>query len=204
VLGLRVHLAERIHIAHVAEELVEPGPLLGQESRILLVGAPVLEIDFLVGDVPIATQNVVASPALQPAKVRHELGEEAEFRLLPHLARGSGREIDRHHAQALESRLEVASLRVELPRAEAGDDLLRLHPRVDRDAAVAFALGVEVIAVVAGRMEDRVGELVPLRPGLLDAHHVGLPARQPVEEPLARRGANAVGVERDDAHERAV
>ena len=49
------------------------------------------------------------------------------------------------------------------------------------------------------RQELGAGDLVFLRLGFLEAQDVGALLREPVEEPLARRGADAVGVEADDA-----
>jgi hypothetical protein len=58
--------------------------------------------------------------------------------------------------------------------------------------------------VEACRTVTRIAELVFLRLGLLQADDVGVLARQPLEEAPARGGANAVRVERDDAHRREV
>src|SRR6202008_2372407 len=90
LVGLRVDLAERVDVADVAEQLIEPGALLGQEARGLLVREPVAQVDFGVRDVPVAAQDEVAALALARAQMRHELVEEAELRALPILAGGAG------------------------------------------------------------------------------------------------------------------
>jgi len=48
--------------------------------------------------------------------------------------------------------------------------------------------------------ERRIGQLILLRLGFLQANDVGLLFPQPGEEILVGRGADAVGVETDDAH----
>src|SRR5579871_6055 len=143
LLGARIHMAEGVDEAHAPEQLVKPGAFLRQEAGVLLVGAPVLQVDLFVGDVPVAAQHVVAPAAPQPLEVRQELAEEAELGLLALRARGTGGQVQRHDRQRAEPRLEIAALRVELGRAEAANDLIRLAPRVDRDAAVAALGGVQ-------------------------------------------------------------
>src|SRR5690606_12917750 len=77
---------------------------------------------------------------------------------------------------------------------------------VDRHAAVALlGAGVAEPGVVAAGQEIRMqavrpGELVLLGLGFLHAQHVGILRGEPVEETLAGRGTQAVGVEADDAH----
>ena len=63
-----------------------PGALFGEEARVLLVTLPVLQIDLLVRDVHVATQDELAL-FLDLAKVRMEQGQEAELRQLAFLAR---------------------------------------------------------------------------------------------------------------------
>src|SRR5688572_25268757 len=63
LLGLRVQAPEYVHPAQLVEHAREPGALLGQEAGVLLVGAPVLEIDLAVRDVPVAAQQHFVSRA---------------------------------------------------------------------------------------------------------------------------------------------
>jgi hypothetical protein len=57
--------------------------------------------------------------------------------------------------------------------------------------------------VPAGRREREIAfEVGQLRLDFLDAKEVGVLLRQPVEQALAGGGADAVGIERDDAQER--
>jgi hypothetical protein len=153
-----------------------------------------------VGDVPVTTDDILARPPAHPAQEVLELVEKAVLRRLARLAGGPGRQVDGGHRETGEDRLEVAALRVELRRAEAPHDALGRTPRVQRDAAVTLLLRLQVMAVVAGRAKHRVGDLVLVGAGFLQAHDIRVLACQPFEEALAGRGADAVGVETDDAH----
>jgi len=93
---------------------------------------------------------------------------------------------------------------VEAGVVEAGEGAPNGQAAVGGDAAVAFLYCVEVIAVVTGWVVMRLGDLVALTLGLLQADDVRVLGGQPVEEALARRRADAVRVEGDDAHGRKV
>src|SRR5690606_681461 len=97
-------------------------------------------------------------------------------------------------------RLDVAALVVERRPAQRRAHLVRLTTAVDRHAAVALFGDRVAVMAVAERAEAGVGQLVLLRLGFLQADDVGLLAFQPAEETLGRSGADAVGVEADDAH----
>ena len=58
-----MQFAEHIDEADFVEQLGEPGALFRQEAGILFVAAPVLQVFFGVGDVPVAADDDVA-PAL--------------------------------------------------------------------------------------------------------------------------------------------
>src|SRR5436853_5837027 len=55
--GLAVQATEDIDEADLIEHMRKPRALLGREAGVLLVRAPVGEIDLLVGDVPVAAQD---------------------------------------------------------------------------------------------------------------------------------------------------
>src|SRR5690606_4211094 len=105
------------------------------------------------------------------------------------------------HAEVAEARLQVPPPLVERVPAQRGADFVRLAPGVDRDAAVALLRGrVAEPGLVAGGQELRRRGLVLPRPGFLHARQVRVLLPEPVEESLAGRRAQAVGVETDDAH----
>src|SRR5690242_6222481 len=83
LLFLRIDLAKRVDPAAVAEELIEPRPLVRQEAGVLLIRTPVLQVDVLVRDVPVAANDVVTAPAAQAREVRRERFEKAILRCLP-------------------------------------------------------------------------------------------------------------------------
>ncbi len=148
LLGTRVHLAERVHPLQLSEHAVEPGALLGQEARVLPVRPPVLQVDFLVRDVDVAAQDVVAVAPRELFQVRQEGVEEAVLRGLAFRARGARRQVHRHHRQLAELELEVPSFIVELWHAEPRDDLVGFLLRQHGNAAVAGTPRVEIRAKV--------------------------------------------------------
>src|SRR5471030_2565676 len=91
-----VDRSEYIHIRFFIEELREPRTLFRQASRVLLVALPVLDINFLVHDIHVATQDHLAFFG-QFLKMRHELSHETVFGLLPFFTAGPRRHIHRDH-----------------------------------------------------------------------------------------------------------
>src|SRR5690606_11410868 len=71
---------------------------------------------------------------------------------------------------------------------------------VYRGTAVALIRHRDAVDAVLHRAEAGVAQLVFLGLGFLQADDVGVLLREPVEKPLVRGGADAVGVEADDAH----
>src|SRR4051812_15827891 len=57
LIGLRVEAAEDVDIAQLVEHARQPGALLRQEARVLLVGLPVAQVDLPVRDVPVAAKD---------------------------------------------------------------------------------------------------------------------------------------------------
>src|SRR5574343_77928 len=80
--GIRIEVAIDIDPAQFVEDLAQPGPLLGQETRVLLVRLPVLQVDFLVGDIPVATEHDFPPFGAQRLHLREKHVEKAEFGLL--------------------------------------------------------------------------------------------------------------------------
>src|SRR5690606_1431294 len=196
VVGLRGAVA-----AVVGDLAVEPGALGGQAAGVLLVGGPVLDVVARAHDVPVAAQHVVAAAGQPLVQDRFEPVHDLELEALAQLPGGSGGDIERHHRQVAEARLDVAPLVVERIPAQAGAQFIGLAAAVDRHAAVAL-LGGRVAEgdVVAGGPERLARELVLLGLGFLDAQDVGVLFGEPVEKSLVGRRTDAVGVEADDAH----
>ena len=185
----------------VGAEGVEPVALLRQAAGILLVGLPVLDVQRRTHDVPVAAQHVVAAAARPLLQNRAQPFHHFELEALAQVTRAAGGNIERDHAEIAVARLDVAAFVVERGPAQRGDDLVRLALAVDRHTAVALlGDGVAVEAVMAIRTEHRVGQLVFLGLGFLDAQDVGVLGTEPVQEALGRGGTDAIGVETDDAH----
>ena len=56
----------------LAKHLVQPRSLFRKKTRVFLIALPVLEVYFLVRDIPVATNDVFRSPPLQFLKVFSE------------------------------------------------------------------------------------------------------------------------------------
>jgi hypothetical protein len=151
-----------------------------------------------VGDVPVAGDQDLASvgggtPA-QVFQVGEELVHETDLLVLPVGADLAGREVeggDRHTGQV---GLDVAAAAVELGRAEADADGVRLAARAEGDAGAALRGGRGVGDVPALGGADRLRQLLRLGPHLLQTQHVGGGVREPLHEALLRSGSQSIHV----------
>ena len=84
--SLLIHHAKRVPPAEFIEQQVEPGALLGQEARVLLVAAPVLDIDVLVGDVDVAADDPLAPVRQHLPQQWRQARHDVELHLLARLA----------------------------------------------------------------------------------------------------------------------
>src|SRR3954470_7742969 len=78
--GLRVQAPEHIDEADLIEDMREPGALFGGEAGVLLVRAPVGEVDLLVRDVPVAAQDDFLLAAAKQLQVPRQMLEETQLR----------------------------------------------------------------------------------------------------------------------------
>ena len=193
-------MSEGVDELEGAEDLVEPCALLGKEAGVLAVRFVVREVDFLVRDVPVATDDVVAAGCGKAGEVSRELLDETKLRGEAYFAAGAGGYVQRHDAQVAQARFDVAALRIKLGGAEAVDHLVGLLPREDGYSAMPFALSRLVETVIPGRCALGVGELLRSYLDLLQANEVCLLAREPVVETLAHSSAESVGVQAEHAH----
>src|SRR5215831_5754373 len=196
----RVDAAEHVHPAGVVEGRGEPSALLGQEPRVLAVAAPVLEVDLLVRDVPVAAKHELAPARPELAERRGELLEKAELRLLPLLGARARGQVDRHHREPAEIGAQEPAFRVELAATKAARDAVGFHAGIQRHAAVALlGRAAFIVPVPALRHEREAVEVRFLRLDLLQADDVCALARKPARETLRVRRADAVEIERDNA-----
>src|SRR6185503_18132325 len=186
LLGLVVQLAEHVDEAELVEYFRQPGALLGQEARVLLVRAPVLQVDFPVRDVPVAAQDQLMASLLQLFQMEEKALEEAELRRLAMRAGRARRHVERDHPQLAEARLDIAALGVELATPEAAPDFVGRLAAVERDPAVALLLGERVAGLEDFQAVELRVEVDLLALHFLQAHHVGALAGEPAEQALAR------------------
>ena len=80
--GATLLVSRLIDEAELVEHLGQPLPLFRQEAGVLLIGAPVLEVDFAVRDVPVAAQDDLTPFCTQGSKEGQEGIEKTELGLL--------------------------------------------------------------------------------------------------------------------------
>src|SRR5690606_30340501 len=141
VLAFGPQVAVAVDPAALKEKFVEPGALFGQAAGVLLVRGPVTDVLAGVHDVPVAADHVIAAAGQPLVEARRYPLHAAELVVLAHVAGRAGGEIQRHHAQVAETRLDVAALFVEGRPAQAGQHFVGRLPAVDADAAVTLLGG---------------------------------------------------------------
>src|SRR5689334_20459853 len=80
---LLIQPPEDVDEADLVEHTREPGALLGQETGVLLIRAPIAQVDFLVRNVPVAAQDDFGIALAQLFPVQQKAHQEAELRRLP-------------------------------------------------------------------------------------------------------------------------
>jgi hypothetical protein len=139
---------------------------------------------------------------LQLLEMNDEVLEEAELRGLAMRPGRTRRQVNRDDPELAEARLDIAALGVELLAGEPSPDLIGRLAAHQCDAAIALFLGE---GVAGGKslqaVEPRV-EIELLALDLLQAHHVGTLRREPAKQTLVGGRADAVHIDRDDAHQR--
>jgi hypothetical protein len=176
-----------------------PGAFLGQEAAVLLVAAPVLQVDLLVRDVDVAAQHELAL-FLERQQVRKEALEKAELGQLPLFARAAARKVaadDRELALArrVEAQFEVAAFGVELGVAPADHDLAGRMLRVDGGAGVALLLGEMKVALQARHFLEAAFDVARLDPDLLHANTIRRKFGHPVGHAFGSGRAQAIEIE---------
>src|SRR5688572_4391459 len=198
LVGLVVQLAEHVDEAELVEHAREPGALLGQKARVLLVRAPVLEVDLLVRDIPVAAQDDLVAAIFQLVQMHEERLQETEFRRLAVRAGGAGRHVQRHHPELSEARFDVAPLAVELAMRKAAPHLVGRLAAIERDAAVTLFVRERVAGLIDLEAVQLGVEVGLLALHFLQTDDVGALPGEPAEQAFARRGTNSVDVEGDD------
>jgi hypothetical protein len=189
-----VDVTARLRVEH----LRQPLPFLRQEAGVLLVGAPVLQVGLLVGDVPVAADQDLAAVGggafAEVLEVGEELGHEAVLLLLALGADLAGGQVEGGDGDAGQVGLDVAAAAVELGRAEPDADGVRFTPGVEGDPGAPLGRGGRVRHVPALGRADRLGQLLRFGAHLLQAQHVGGGLGEPLHEALLRGGPQTVDV----------
>ena len=184
--------------AHFVEDARQPRTFLGQEAGILLVALPVFQVDFMVGDIPVAADDHFASQRLQCQQVRQEQFHEAE---LGFLALGTGRTggaVHGNDGQVAKITAHVAAFGIEFGAAEADMHGVRFHLAVHARAGVTLFLGIVEMAMVAVRVEEFRRHVGQLRLQFLHADEIGCLRAHPVEKAFFGGGTDAVQIGGDN------
>ena len=189
------------------EELGEALALLIGEARVAAVGAGVLEVDLLMGDVEIAAgdHRFFQGEALEETAICL-VPLKAHVDALEAVLRVGG--IDVHKPELLELECAHAALVVCYAAADLADDLQGLLFREDRGARIALLLGAVPGLVVVGQIERHailglcvLGEVREGDLGLLQREHIRIEGADDALDAgiLLHDGAQAVHIPGNEA-----
>ena len=198
MVGALVDTAKHIHPA-IFENITQPGAFFGQETRVLAIAAPVLQIDFVVRDVQVTADDKFAPFGLHGGEVRTKHLEKTKLRLLPVFTAGARRQINRDQRHGAEIGAHIATFVVKLAHTKTNGDSVRLTQRINPDAAIAFFFRVVKMAVITRRGEHIGAQISRLSLELLHADQVGFLLRKPVPYAFGCSRSNAVEIEGDYA-----
>src|SRR6185503_17151901 len=118
-----IDAAEYIHPSELVENAREPRPFLREKPRILPIAAPVLEIDFLMRDVPVAAQHDLAAFGAQRPQMRKETLHEAELDALTRFTAGTRRLVERNDRQPGKVDAQIPAFAIDVRDTDAFHDL---------------------------------------------------------------------------------
>ena len=182
----------------LVEQFAHPGALFGQEARVLLIAAPVLQINLLVRHVDVAAQDELAL-RLELRQMRIELVEKTELGLLAFFSGRAAREIAADdgvpRARPVKAQLDITPLGVELARTVTDPHIAGLVTCVDAHARIALLLRKMKVAAQAGQLLEASLHIGGLRLDLLHANTIGPDLGQPGLQAFGRCRADAVEVD---------
>ena len=161
----------------------------------IAVALPVLQVDFLVGDVEVAAEEKLPLFFAKPIEMRQEGFKKAEFRRLSVVVHGARREVDGNDAEIFQIHPNVASLVVEFRNAETRRHRHNRKARPDGAARIPLARGEVEERFVSGGTADVAREIRVLSLELLKTEHVDVVREEPGKKTLGDGGSDAVGVE---------
>ena len=184
--------------AHFVEDARQPRALFRQEAGILLVALPVFQVDFMVGDIPVAADDHFAAQCLQCQQVRQEQFHETELGFLAFRAGRTGRAVHGDDGQVAKITAHVAAFGIEFRVAEADMHGIRFDFAVHARAGITLFLGIVEMAMVAMRVEEFRRHVGQLRLQFLHADEIGRLRAHPVEKAFFGGGTDAVQVGGDN------
>ena len=187
-----VHVTER-------EGFIEAVALLDREASIAQIALGVLQVDLLMRDIEIATEDDRLG-LFQLLQVRAERGVP-DFRAeiqTDEFALGIGG-VNADEGEILELGIHNAAFVIDLLLTDAVSHIERFFLREDSGAGVALLLGgVPELVITAG--PEHIGNLIFLRLGFLEAEHVRLGIAHEIQQALAQGRAHTIDVPGNEFH----
>jgi len=172
LVGSIIDGSEGVDETDLVDDVIHPGALLRRKTRILLIAAPIFNVDDLVSDVDVAADDMgprILDHRLHPAL---EAREKSKLRLLARIARRTRRKISARDDTVCEVSLDMPALSVEFRIAVTANDFTRLLTRIQCHSAVARLFGRKHESMEAAQMKLAAVDLVRLSLELLHAEHV--------------------------------
>lgn len=196
--GIGMQSTIDIHQAAFTEQLGHPGALLGQEAGILHIALPVFQVDLLVRNIHIATQDefTLGSQRLQ---MRIDRIKKAKLSLLPFLTGGAAGKVAADQGKLgsgrVKAQLEVAAFIIKFGYAQADHHIGGGKVGVDPHSRIALFLRKVKVTLQAGQLLEPPGNVVGLGLDFLHANTIRLVRLNPLRQPLAGGRSDAIEIE---------
>ncbi|KAG1249058.1 hypothetical protein G6F65_019278 [Rhizopus arrhizus] len=169
------------------------------------VALPVLQVDFLVRDVPVAADDELAAGGLvlvhQGVDPGAEAVQETVLGLLPFVAAGPRGQVGADHRQVLPVGADDTAFGVEFLAVQSDVHAFGGVAQVDAHAAVALLDRVVEVAGIAGRVAQVIGQVRVGDHDFLKAKDVCGMLVHPGLQALAEGGTDAVEIDGRDAQQ---
>ena len=198
-IGFFHEMAKTVDVA-IAEEISKPRAFLRQESRRGDMRLGIVDVDGLVADVVIARKHQLRTLFAQCVHIIAEKIKPLHLESLPVVAGRARWVIDTHYRQVAEIGTKETTFSIVKRIVHAIDHIVRMLLANHANAAVAFFLCRKPKMMVAHHLEIHQWNLVGRGFQFLKTQHVGLTLFNPLQQPLADGGADAIHVITDDFH----
>ena len=129
------------------DDFAYPFALFRQEARIFLITLPVFQVDVLVGNIPVAADDDVASFVFHGFEHGIERVQKAVFHLLALFRTAAAGQIQRNYRQLAEIATDKTAFPVKFLNAHADLHIVGFAFAVHRHAAVTALFGAMPVAV---------------------------------------------------------